>query len=566
VVNVHLSILSSRSKRVAATVLSLSAAGLLGGCASAPTSSSSTNNNKTTVPTGDRVSGEASSAERASDLKEFSARAAGPRVQTVVQSDEIIIKGVKLENTNFDFPITVNSAVEKWIDYFTGKGRKHFVKYLERSEHFIPYIRPLLRQYGLPEDLVYLAMIESGFNNHARSFAKAVGPWQFISATGKRYGLSVNWWVDERRDTRKSTLSAAQYLKDLYGMFHSWELAAASYNAGEAKLARAVRRYGTTDFWALSRHRFLRPETRDYVPKIIAAALIAKNRTQFGFPASKLVPGKGEAVAPDGEVVKLESDSSESTTAAHKEALESVLKGEFYENASSEEIGLEDDDAEEGGELVPATVETQPDPKTEGKDSYALAKPIATPSVNKKGEVGGEELLDFEVQSPADLLKISRAAGLSYHTVKSLNPELLRWCTPANVGTYRIKLPVSVKDRFLANYNDPKFQKRVEFLTYKVRKGQSLRSIAANFGIKVDPLADLNGISAKAHLRKGARIRLPMPADGGRSLSSLEIRDPPEHRRRRHRVRRRTTASVRKHKVSRVSMRDRMKNRRKASY
>src|SRR5690606_21345695 len=110
--------------------------------------------------------------------------------------------------------------------YFTGKGRKHFVKYLERSEQFIPFIRPLLRQYGLPEDLVYLAMIESGFHNHARSFAKAVGPWQFIPGTGKRYGLAVNWWVDERRDTRKSTLSAAQYLKDLYNMFHSWELAA----------------------------------------------------------------------------------------------------------------------------------------------------------------------------------------------------------------------------------------------------------------------------------------------------------------------------------------------------
>jgi len=543
---------SSRSKRVAVLVLSLSAIGL-GGCSSAPKQ----------VPTsGDRVAGEASSAERAADVKEFSARSSAPRVQTVVQSNEIIIKGVKLEHTSFDFPITVNTGVEKWIDYFTCKGRKHMVKYLERSEHFIPFIRPLLRQYGLPEDLVYLAMIESGFNNHARSFAKAVGPWQFIPATGKRYGLSVNWWVDERRDTRKSTLSAAQYLKDLYGMFNSWELAAASYNAGEAKLARAVRRYGTADFWALTRHRFLRPETRDYVPKIIAAALVAKNRTQFGFPASKLEAGKGEAIAPDGEVVKLETDSAESTTAAHKEALESVLKGDFYENATSEEIGQEETD----GELVPATVETQPDPRNDGpKEQLAVAKPVSTPQMNKKGQMMGEELIDFEVQSPADLLKISRAAGLSYHTVKSLNPELLRWCTPANVGTYRIKLPASSKDRFLTSYNDPKFIKRVEFLSYKVRRGQSLRSIAANFGIKVDPLADLNGMSAKASLPKGALIRLPMPADGGRSLSSLEIRDPPERRSRR-RVRRRSTASVKKHQVSRVSLRERLKNRGKSSY
>src|SRR6185312_16022487 len=181
----------------------------------------------------------------------------------------------------------------------------HFEKYLERSEFFIPYIQPLLKQNGMPEDLVYLAMIESGFNNFARSRARAVGPWQFMSATGKRYGLAVNWWVDERRDIRKSTLAAVEYLRDLYTIFQSWELAAAAYNAGEAKVARAVRRFGSKDFWVISRYRFLRPETRDYVPKMIAAAIIEKNREQFGFPASYRRPGADEAVASDGEVVKL---------------------------------------------------------------------------------------------------------------------------------------------------------------------------------------------------------------------------------------------------------------------
>lgn len=491
-------------------------------------------------------------------VREFSARPIAPKVQSVMKSNEIIIRGVKLQNTDFSYPVTVNSAVEKWIDYFTGRGRKHMARYLERSEHFIPFIQPLLRQYNLPEDLVYLAMIESGFNNHARSTAKAVGPWQFISATGKRYGLSVNWWVDERRDTRKSSLSAAQYLKDLNEMFHSWELAAAAYNAGEAKIARAIRRYGTADFWAIARQRFLRPETRDYVPKIIAAAIIGKNRTQFGFAASQIKAGKGEAIAPDGELVKLESDAAQTTGSAQKEALESVLKGDFYESATSEEIAQEELD----GDLVSATMEN-----SDSKGGVSLAKSVPTPHVNKKGELMGEELVDFEVQSPADLLKISRAAGLSYHTVKSLNPELLRWCTPPNMGTYRIKLPSSSKDRFLANYNDPKFQKRVEFLAYKVRSGQSLKSVAHSFGIKVDPLADLNGVSSNAMLRKGMLIRLPMPADGGRSISSLDVRDPPELRRRsRSRVKRRVTSSRKKKAVSRVSMRERMKNRQKASY
>ncbi|NDD91219.1 hypothetical protein EBZ37_03950 [bacterium] len=226
---------------------------------------------------------------------------------------EMVVLGVKLQNTSFDFPVTLNSRVEFWVDYFTGRGRKNFERYLERSEFFIPYIQPILRQNGMPEDLVYLAMIESGFNNHARSHAKAVGPWQFISATGKRYGLMVNWWVDERRDTRKSTLAAVEYLRELYSMFRSWELAAASYNAGEAKIARAIRRYGTKDFWSLARHAFLRQETRDYVPKIIAAAIVAKNRTQFGFAGPSSEKHEGQAVAGDGELVNLESrsDSSE---------------------------------------------------------------------------------------------------------------------------------------------------------------------------------------------------------------------------------------------------------------
>ncbi|MEK7172532.1 MAG: transglycosylase SLT domain-containing protein, partial [Patescibacteria group bacterium] len=120
----------------------------------------------------------------------------------------IVVRGIKLKVKDFDFPITINSKVEQWIDYFCyGSGRVYFSRYLERSEFFIPYILPLLKQNGMPEDLVYLAMIESGFNNFARSRAKAVGPWQFISATGKRYGLMVNWWVDERRDIHKSTLA-----------------------------------------------------------------------------------------------------------------------------------------------------------------------------------------------------------------------------------------------------------------------------------------------------------------------------------------------------------------------
>lgn len=442
----------------------------------------------------------------------------------VMQGGNIIVNGVRLKHTQFDYPVTINSRVEHWIDYFCGRGRVYFQRYLERSEFFIPYIVPILKQNGLPEDLVYLAMIESGFNNLARSHAKAVGPWQFISATGMRYGLSVNWWIDERRDIEKSTLAAAQYLKDLYQMFQSWELAAAAYNAGEAKVARAVQRFGTRDFWAIARHRFLRQETRDYVPKIIAAALISKNRTQFGFADPKTHPGAGEAVASDGEIVKLvksEKPSGDSEYNSQREAdtLDQELRAELEEEVSASD---EEDEA------------IKPQEALREKRSGPLAKSIPTPHVTKSGEVGGEELAEFEVQSPADLLKVARAAGLSYQTVKSLNPEILRWCTPPTRSTYRIKLPAFVKERFLVTYNHVAFPREVEFMTYKVRKGETLSRIAKHFGIRVDPMSDLNRMSAQSPLKNGSKVLLPIPNDRSRSFSSLEIKDPPEKRRRKN--------------------------------
>ena len=463
----------------------------------------------------------------------------------VTSAGDITIHGLKLKNTQFDFPVTVNSHVEYWIDYFTKRGRKHFARYLERSELFIPFIAPLLKQNGLPEDLVYLAMIESGFNNHAHSAAKAVGPWQFISATGKRYGMMVNWWVDERRDTRKSTLSAVGYLRDLYQMFGSWELAAAAYNAGEAKVARAIRRYGSNDFWVISRQRYLRPETRDYVPKIIAAAIISKNRTQFGFPASTIKADKDEAISGDGEVVKVEkeSDTHSLTPPPASETLASILEDEDQVSADDDDEPVQNSALLPGDIQAPVVAAGQKEPSTE---PVPLARPVPTPQVSKKGEVSGEQLAEFEVQSPADLMKIARASGLAYHTVKELNPEVLRWCTPPTVSTYKIKLPASAKEKFLSNYNRADFQRKVQFLSYKARKGESLVRIAQNFGIRVDPMADLNGISSKVPLRSGVRILLPIPNDRSRSLASLDIHDPSEARRsRRSRRGRRHTSDYR---------------------
>jgi membrane-bound lytic murein transglycosylase D len=144
-------------------------------------------------------------------------------------------------------------------------------------------IKVILKEHGLPEDLVYVAMIESGFNPKAYSSAKACGPWQFIYETGGRYGLKANFWIDERRDPEKSTIAAAKYLTDLFNQFGHWYLAAAGYNAGEKRVERAIEKHNTNDFWELAKYNALPRETREYIPKLIAASIIAKDPERFGF-------------------------------------------------------------------------------------------------------------------------------------------------------------------------------------------------------------------------------------------------------------------------------------------
>ncbi len=198
-------------------------------------------------------------------------------------NQEILTGDRHKKEPGFDIPIVINEKVEQFIQYFQTTLRDKFISWLGRSEIYIPSMKNLLKGHGLPEDLVYMALIESGFNPYAYSRSKASGLWQFIYLTGKRYGLRINWWVDERRDPEKSTVAAAKYLKDLYEMFASWYLAAAGYNAGEYKIINAIKRYRTEDFWMLTKHRYLKRETKDYVPQMIAAALIAKDPEKYGF-------------------------------------------------------------------------------------------------------------------------------------------------------------------------------------------------------------------------------------------------------------------------------------------
>lgn len=216
----------------------------------------------------------------------------------------------KTDHFIFDLPVTYNSKVSYWISFFQTKGKNFFKDWLEKSSKYMPEIQKELKAAGLPTDLAYMVMIESGFSATAVSSAQAVGPWQFIQSTGRSYGLRQTHWLDERRNMQKSTQAAIKYLSSLYKEFGSWYLVAASYNMGESGLRRRIKQNYTSDYWELVRRNVLPNETQDYVPKILAAMMIAKAPGLYGFrDLNSYSPLKTESIyAPAGVDLDLLAD------------------------------------------------------------------------------------------------------------------------------------------------------------------------------------------------------------------------------------------------------------------
>ena len=194
------------------------------------------------------------------------------------------------ETLDFDVPIMRTRKIDKHIQFFTFHIRDRFELWLSRLERHRPMVEQIFAEFNLPADLIFLSLVESGFNTNAVSRSKAVGPWQFIKSTAKTYGLRVDSWIDERRDPVKSTLAAAQYLRDLYHLFGSWPLAMAAYNAGERRVGRALARAHADDFWDLTDTKLIKRETKEYVPRFLAATLIAKDPSRYGFLISPQPP------------------------------------------------------------------------------------------------------------------------------------------------------------------------------------------------------------------------------------------------------------------------------------
>ncbi|MHB9030709.1 MAG: lytic transglycosylase domain-containing protein [Candidatus Latescibacterota bacterium] len=194
-------------------------------------------------------------------------------------SDEELKTIVNKISRKCDVPIDYNEKVRNSISYFQNSGRKYMTLWLQRSGRYLPMIQEIFAEEGLPLDLAYLSMIESGLNPKAVSPARAVGLWQFIYTTGKLYGLERNEWYDERRDPLKSTKAAAQHLKDLYKLYDDWNLVLAAYNSGQGRVSRAIQAGGINDYWRITLPR----ETSNYVPTFMAVLVISKAPELFGF-------------------------------------------------------------------------------------------------------------------------------------------------------------------------------------------------------------------------------------------------------------------------------------------
>lgn len=392
----------------------------------------------------------------------------------------------------------VNTRVEKWIDFYTGRGRNTFEMWLKRSGLYMEWMKGILQSEGLPTDLVHLVFVESGFNPQARSRSHAVGPWQFIRGTAKLFGLKMNSWVDERRDPERATLAAAHYLKHLYGLFDSWPLALASYNAGEGTIIRAISRQGTKDFWSLQ----LPAETRDYVPKFLACLSIAREPERYGFDAIE----REDRMAFDTITVPGPVDLKAVAAACNTDlATLRSLNPSLLRHAAPT--------TGPGGMVVLRVPAGAGDGLTEGLKSGTISLPkVETPN--------DPIFLRHKVRKGETLARIARRYGISTSELARANGlrtgskvrrgRMLR--VPR--GDEAVSSEISSPSRGAASVRGSKHSKRSSVYggtrTVRVRRGDTLAVIAERHGTDVRTLRALNGLRVRQHIRAGARIKVPV--------------------------------------------------------
>jgi len=344
-------------------------------------------------------------------------------------------------------------------------------------------MKDIFREKNLPEDLVYVAMIESGFNPYAVSWAKAVGPWQFMPATGKLYGLKIDWWIDERKDPIKSTQAAAEHLKDLHNLFGSWPLALASYNAGAGKVQRAVLRTRSEDFWDLKASRYIRKETKNYVPKWMAATIIAKNPEAYGFTVAPYDPFRfDEVVLEESTDLRLIARCSNCTYEEIKELNPEIRR--WITPPQYDHYALR----------LPA-----------GKKEVFLANYAAIPPEQK---IKWER---HEVKRGETLASIAKRYNTTPETIRDVNGLTKK---KGAVPGKHLLIPMNVngKDQNTMYLSaDTGGGNRQQQILYRVRRGETLSKIAQKHNVTVADIKGWNkGIST---VRAGQKIKLIVDVD-----------------------------------------------------
>ncbi|MCA0446617.1 MAG: transglycosylase SLT domain-containing protein [Bacteroidetes bacterium] len=397
-----------------------------------------------------------------------------------------------LDTTGTQIHLEINTLVEKHIAYFQTKGKDYFAEYLRRAAIYYPVMLPILQEEGVPPELIYLTMVESGVNPLAKSRAKAIGIWQFIRGTGKLYDLRGNFWYDERRNIEKSTRAAARHFKDLYATFGDWQLALASYNSGAGRVRRAVKKSrGKTDFWEI--RKYLPRETRNYVPAYIAATLIATNPTKFGFqPIAYQGSYRFDEVSVTGNL-----------------PLDLLA-------------GLSDTTLETIQYLNPELTRTRTPP---GKESYTLKIPRGKKESFLEGyneladSVKNRPLTHFTLAGET-VQGICKEYGVTVQMLAAENPKYGKLKTlPAGI---ELTIPVAEPAGGAMLYSDiahygQKGAGRMkggvaipgsgEKFTYKVKKGDTLGGIAQRFGVKTSSLKSWNGIHGST-IRAGQKLKI----------------------------------------------------------
>lgn len=401
-----------------------------------------------------------------------------------------------------------NTRVQKWVDFYTGRGRGTFEKWLKRSGLYMDWMKEILRSEGLPTDLVHLVFVESGFNPNAHSRSHAVGPWQFIRGTAKLFGLKIDRWIDERKDPERATYAAARYLKHLYSLFDSWPLALAGYNAGEGTVVRAISRQGTNDFWQLN----LPKQTREYVPQFLACLSIAREPARYGFDTvEREAPLAFDTVQLPGPV---DLRSIAEACGASLETLRLLNPALLRHAAPNGPGGLVTlrVPVGTGGRLM-SDLES-------GSLSLPEVRTPADPPYVRHRVGRGESLATIARRYGVSQAELARANGLS-NRARPKRGQVLRVPTGEGLATALYSTPrpaakaaVPGEPRVSAGkpsgvpvYGGTK--------TVRVRPGDTLGALAERYGTDVKTLRALNDLRPRQHIRAGAKIKVPVDGSDG---------------------------------------------------